>query len=136
MKLFDNPDGANFQAQAVLACIRQHSGIEHTWNKDELKYDIEPEVERWFNCREQGYVIYARTRSKQLNIAFFEHRNSDSICAVKWEGYTINPPTINDIPESHPFCNSKYNVDYSVCYGKFIEMAEWIIKQLNQLKAE
>ena len=53
-------------------------------------------VARWENCREQGYVISLRlpTYSKQLNIAFFEHRNTDSICAIVWEQRTLNSPTI------------------------------------------
>ena len=127
-KLFINPDGANPQAQAVLAYLRHRDGIEPSWNGN--KYEAEPQVDRWHNCREQGYVISLRGQKTQLNIAFFEHRNSDAICAVKWEGFTLNPPTIDDIPSTHPFSQSKWDTDFDVAGEHPAEMAEWIYSQM------
>ncbi len=129
--LFINPDGANYQAQAVLAYLRGHDGIEQSW--DGHRYAAEPQVDRWHNCREQGYVVSLRSfgYGDQINIAFFEHRNSDRICAVKWRGTTPNPPSINDIPKSHSFFADKYAVDHSVAHGEAAEMAAWIFDQLS-----
>jgi len=113
-------DGANYQAQAVLAFLRKG------------RYNREPYVDRWINGRETGYVCSLRSEdfSRQLNIAFFEHRNSDQICAVKWEQCTLNPPTI-DTAEFNGVYSSKWDVSNTVSYGNVVEMAEWIIAELN-----
>lgn len=85
MKLFQNPDGSNHQARAVLAYLSAHDAIEASWSDERKCYDACPEVNRWHNCREQGYVVTMRSKdySRQVNIAFFEHRNSDGICAIE-----------------------------------------------------
>jgi len=123
-------DGANFQAQCVLICMRG-SEIEESYNKEFNHYDAEINVSRWENCREQGYVAMLRFRGKQLNIAWFEHRNSDSICAVMWEQPTLNAPTINNAKFGKIY-KDKYDVSHSVGYGKFVEMSEWIMKQFTE----
>ncbi len=104
-------DGADNPPRAVL----------HVFNAINSDFP-EIEVGRWENCREQGYVISA----KGLNIAFFEHRNSDEIHAVKFNGYFINTPSIHDISENHAYCNSKHATDFHVGAREFLEMAEWI----------
>lgn len=126
-------DGANYQAQAVLAFLRGTGNIEESWNAEFKYYDAKPEVARWHNCREQGYVVSLRgpRYSNQINIAWFEHRNSDSICAVEWNATYTNPPTINDIPEDAPFYKSKWDVSHSVSVGKASEMADWINERLH-----
>ncbi len=120
MKLNDYmDDGANYQAQGVLAFIRDH--------------ESQTKVARWENCREQGYVLtlVAPDYKEQLNIAFFEHRNSDSICAVKWKQTpTINAPTI-DTAKFNGVYTDKYDVSHSVGYGEITEMSHWIRKQLD-----
>lgn len=129
--LFQNPDGANAQARAVLAYL---SNKEPFYGMDELQKVIcGPEVDRWHNCREQGYVVRIRSfdSKRQLNIAFFEHRNSDDICAVEFEALTLNPATIADIPEDCPYMKSKYNVSKSVEYGRVTEMADWIFERIK-----
>jgi hypothetical protein len=131
MKLFDNHDGANGQAKAVLA-ILQSSNIEDSYNSERCQYMAQPEFERWHNGREQGYVIWFRPNySRQLNIAFFEHRNSDSICAVKWEQTTMNPPTIDTMEANGTVYKDKWDVSKTVSPYHFSEMAEWIMEQLE-----
>lgn len=136
-KLFQNPDGSNHQARAVLAYLQSHDGIESSWNNEIKQYLAEPEVNRWHNCREQGYVISMRGgdfQCKQINIVFYEHRNSDSICALMFEGSYVNPPTIDNLPED--VYKDKYDYTHSVEYGKPAEMAEWIIMQLTNFYQE
>lgn len=130
--LFINPDNTNWQAQAVLACIRQYDGLETSYVTG-TGYEAQPEVNPWFNGRERGYVISLRSPDfrEQINIAFYEHRNSDSVCAIKFEGTNINPPTINDIPKTHPFYESQWNYDFSVAVGEHMKMAFWIVDNLN-----
>lgn len=131
--LFQNPDGANYQARAVLAYLTKFGGIQESWSHGYKRYMAEPQVDRWHNCREQGYVVTLRSETclRQINIAFFEHRNSDDICAVEWEGHHLNPPTINDIPESHPYKDSKYAVTHCVSVGEAEAMADWIFRRLT-----
>ena len=129
-------DGANPQAQATLAFLR-HFNIEQSWDSDRKHYRAEIKVARWENCREQGYVLSLKHtdanpvgEAKQLNIAFFEHRNSDSICAIKWEQWTWNSPTI-DTAEFGDVYKTKFDVSHSVGYGQAVEMAEWVKEQFT-----
>lgn len=124
-------DGANHQARAVL-CFLQGFNIEESWDKEYEVYKAEPKVSRWQNGREQGYIITMRTEnySRQINIAFFEHRNSDSICAVKWLQSTMDAPTIQSA-EFGEIYKDKYDVSFSVDYGKIEEMAKWIQDELS-----
>jgi len=125
-------DGANAQARAVLAYMSRGDGIEESWNGKE--YAAKVIVARWSNCREQGYVCSMRApahSANQLNIAFFEHRNSDNICAVKWEQSTINPPDI-DTAEFGSIYKDKWDVSHTVKHGEALKMADWIMKQFTQ----
>jgi len=125
-------DGANKQAQAVLAMLQYNidDGIESSWNSEFKRYDASIKIARWKNCREQGYVVSLASKNyaRQINIAFFEHRNSDGICAVKWEGRILNSPTINDIPQE--VYADKWDVSHSVDVGHIDEMATWIAGEL------
>lgn len=134
-----NNDGANYQAKAVLAFIQGSDCIiEESWSKERSAYLAEPRVARWENCREQGYVISLRTADykKQLNIAFFEHRNSDSICAIKWEQATINSPTIETADFGGTVYKDKYDTSHDEGYGKAKEMAEWIVNEFQKFWTE
>jgi hypothetical protein len=128
--LFQNPDGADTQARATLAYLEGREGLEASWDNQRLRYAAEPKILRWENCREQGYVIVLRANLRQLNIAFFEHRNSDDICAIEWEQITINAPTI-DSAEFGGMYKNKFDVSQSFRYGEAIKMAEWIYGRLN-----
>jgi hypothetical protein len=125
-------DGANYQSRAVLAFLQRFSGIEESWDDERRRYLAEPKVARWENCREQGYIIrlLSGNYKRQLNIAFFEHRNSDSICAVKWEQKSINSLTI-DNAEFGDIYEDKYDISFNVDYGEILEMVEWIEEQLK-----
>lgn len=130
-------DGANFQAKGVLAFVQRFSNIEESWNKEHMEYDAEVKVGRWENCREQGYVISLKSKNcdKQLNIAFFEHRNSDAISAIKWEQNTINSPTI-DTAVFGTVYKDKYDTSFDVGYGEVKKMADWIAKELKEFWVE
>jgi len=132
-----NNDGANYQAQAVLAMLKGHGNIESSWNDQHKTYFADILVSRWQNCREQGYVLCLKGSgyTRQLNVAFFEHRNSDSICAIKWEQSTINAPTI-DSAEFGDVYKDKWDVSKSVGYGKVNEMADWIFNELTKFWEE
>jgi len=125
-------DGANYQARATLMFLQRDANIEESWSDEWKRYEAEIQIARWENCREQGYVVSLRNkRREQLNIAFFEHRNSDSICAVKWQQESMNTLTINNA-EFGDVYKDKYDTSHSVDCGKAYEMAEWIIEQFKE----
>lgn len=130
-------DGACPAARAVLALLQGRLSEDLMNPKGFYPMVV---VGRWENCREQGYVVSIRSRFpkegepfevRQLNVAFFEHRNSDSICAVKWEQETLNSPTIESM-EAENVYEDKYDVSHSVDYDKHYEMADWIATQLEE----
>lgn len=123
-------DGANRQAQAALAFLQYllGDGIEESYNNQFNRYDADVRIGRWENCREQGYVLMLRTNDykKQLNIAFFEHRVADCLCAHKWEQSTMNSPTI----DSADFGANGYVSDCDVKHGEVVKMAEYLRDEL------
>ena len=118
------------QAKAVRAYLEMYDGVEPSWNKDQLAY--EPvHIAEWHNGRERGFVVmFINPKREQLNVAFFEHRNSDSICAVAWEQSTMNPPTIDSADFGGKVYKSKWDVSYEVGLGEAMKMADWIMQQL------
>lgn len=127
-------DGANRQVQAVLAMFQYFlgDGIEDSWDDWYRRYKAEIEVARWENCREQGYTLMMRApwlSSNRLNIAFYEHRNHDGICAIKWEQNTLNSPTIDNLPDG--VFESKWDSSYEVKYGEVTKMAKWLFDEFE-----
>lgn len=125
-------DGANRNAQAVLALLQYclGDGIESSYKDG--RYQAEIEIARWSNGREQGYIAYLRNDAgSTLNIAWYEHRNSDDICSLAWEQTPHpNPITINTIrPDVFV---SKDDYTHSVSYDQAYEMARWIYGQFVQ----
>lgn len=129
-------DGANRQAQAVLAFVQYliGDGIEESWSDEWKRYEADIEVARWENCREQGYILSLRAPQygrDQLNIAFFEHRNSDNICAIKWHQWGLNTLTIDTADFGDECYSDKYDTSFDVGYGEAFKMAEWIVDQFT-----
>ena len=117
-------DGACVQARCVLAYI-QSRGVEL---KNKTYQDVN--IGRWCNCREQGYVIsLTNINREQLNIVWFEHRNTDSICIIRWEQSTFNLPNIDTIPEQE--YRDKWDTDFSFGYGEYSECSDKIIELLE-----
>jgi len=134
ISLFDyGKDGAGSQARAVLAYIQSYEGIENSFDSDKNQFVARPTIARWENCREQGYVISMNSHdyTRQINIAFFEHRNNDNIVSVKWEQVTLNSPNINTAEFGNIY-KTKYDVSCTKPYGKASEMADWIIHKLEK----
>lgn len=131
-------DGANWQAQGVLAYLRYHLDTKSivsklTDTKDWKKYDFPiVEVGRFENCREQGYVLMVTFKGKRRNYAFFEHRNSDELVVFISNKLTINTPSIEDIYGDR----GKY--DHDMCFerGQIVECAEDIMMNVESFLAE
>ena len=127
-------DGANHQARAVLMFVQAYLNIEGSWDKKLNEYAANVEVSRWYNGREQGYILSIRSKdyNRQLNIAFFEHRNSDNICAVRWEQLSMNPISSYEQAEFGDAYQDKYDVSKSVGYGEIAEMSTYIQDEFNE----
>lgn len=119
-------------AKAVRAYIECRGGIEASW--DGNQYTARPYVAEWHNGRENGYVFYmwGKGIKRQINIAVFEHRNSDNICCVAWisDGIMLNPPTLADIPEGT--YKDKYDVTKSLPYTGAHEMADYVCARFEE----
>jgi hypothetical protein len=128
----NNADGANYQAQAVLAYVRYllGDGIESSWNDETKRYQADPRVTRFDNCREQGYAIFMRdiNHDKQINIAFYEHRSSDGIEAIVSFAKTFNAPLLSDF---HGEGVEKGETKY-LNYGSAYDLAKWVVEQLTE----
>lgn len=127
-----NNFGINAQAMAVLAFLERYDGLECSWDRESGRYNANVQVAPWYNGRERGIVVYlhAMNSPAQINIAIFEHRNSDKICAALWEdsNCTLNPPTLNDMPEE---VYNDGNWTESWGYGEVADVAGWVYDQLD-----
>lgn len=122
-------DGANWQAQCVLAYLRDlgSSRVKHlTWDKE--KHIGELRVGRCENCREQGYIFTFIYKFKQLvHFWVYEHRNSDELCVVEFNGTYINTPTIDNIP-----MKDKYDTTKEFSCGDVVSCGEWIVDRIYE----
>lgn len=124
-------DGANWQAQSILAYIRSISffATDLAWNKEKHCSDAEIQVGRLENCREQGYVFTIMYNYKQIaHFWVYEHRNFDSICVVEFEGTFINTPHIDQVP-----MKDKHDYTKSFDYGKIVDCGDWIVNRMKEL---
>lgn len=114
-------DGANWQAQCVLAYIRVHCKNE----VDEIK------VGRYENCREQGYIFTIQHNNKQRNYAVYEHRNSDQICIVRFDTeLTIDTPRKEKVWDAMQ--DNKWNFTKAFGVGDIVQCGEYIINDMEQ----
>jgi len=123
-------DGANWQAQAVLAYIRSL-----TFRVREATHNLitEPEIEvgRYENCREQGYVFRLRIGGEILmNYAVYEHRNSDELIVLKSDRNTMNTPSVDEMWNGR---KSKYDYDKDFGCGQIIDCGEYILDDMENL---
>lgn len=88
----------------------------------------------YFNCRERGFVVsFQLVAQKAIHFAWFEHRNSDQLCCVKWEGPISGKHgdffTVHDIPaKAYP---DKWALSKSVKWGAFGEAAGWMQEEIS-----
>ena len=107
-------------------------------------YKINLETKPWYNGRERGFVVsMSRKFGRNIHIAVFEHRNSDDICALKWETekpYWNHPLEDPNIFEKAYSGKTKWDVAFTVKSGEIGKMADWVYKELKnfyaRLKAE
>lgn len=118
-------DGANWQAQCVLAYLRGHL----------CNFKHELEVTRYDNLREQGYIFYMRIFGKgkyhQMNVAVYEHRNSDALCIVSNEKHTSHAPLAQDIWET---MKDKWDTTADFGCGEISDCGDTIIELFQEFE--
>ena len=120
-------DGANWQAQAVLAYLRSMYSwvVNKTYNKEGNYNEAEFMVGRYENCREQGYVFSLRYKNEQRNYAIYEHRNSDNLIVVIFDLLSINTPCGEDVWGN---MEDKYDYPKAFSCGQIVECGDYIIE--------
>jgi hypothetical protein len=109
---------------------------------------LETRTQPYMNGRERGFLLSVLTNVSSVltnvsgddhpsdwgytHFAFFEHRNSDALCCVRWEGKSIfGCATADDIPESaYP---DKWAVTKSWSWLDIGSAVSWITDQLNAI---
>ena len=141
-------DGANWQAQAVLAYIRCNTStaVGETFRAETMDYAVKINVGRYENCREQGYVFSIdfigeekgtkERKHYQRNYAVYEHRNSDSIIVLISNATTINTPNIDAMWADKGENPSKYDYDKSFDNGNIIDCAKYILSDMKDFIKE
>lgn len=129
-------DGANVQAQIVALLLREMREwiLEPTYDREFVdKYWGRIQIGRLENCREQGYVFSLKYDfydfSEQRNYGVYEHRNTDSICVLVNDLWTINTPTMEQIWEGK---KGKYDYDKDFNYGEWEKCARWIAEDMRK----
>ena len=132
-------DGADWQAQMVLAYVRAHANqaVEKSYDANIGEYRINIRVGRYENCREQGYVFSIDTISNgkyvQKNYAVYEHRNSDALCVLISTKKTFgNTPSVDDMLADKPENASKYDVDEMFSCGDALACSKFIIDDIYE----
>ena len=123
-------DGANWQAQAVLAYMRGHifrleDLVKYT-HKDKHLY-LGTRVGRYENCREQGYVFSIQVGNEEIHYAVYEHRNSDQLIVLIANGLNLNTPSVDFMWKDRGEKATKYDYNKSFRCGEITECGEWII---------
>ena len=127
-------DGANWQAQCVAIYLRQYrlEVIGKTYNKERREYEANIKIGRCENCREQGYIFtleyYTINHYKQIvHFWVYEHRNSDCISVVQFDGNFTNTPTIDKVP-----MKDKYDTTKDFGWSEIIKCGDWIIDRMKE----
>lgn len=121
-------DGANWQAQAVLACLRGYAI--HCLHKDG---DNEPSITvgRYENCREQGYVFTFKidTILPVISYCVYEHRNSDCLCVQIFYCQGVDTPNASTVFYGK---RDKWDIDKEFKEGEVFECATFIFEDINR----
>lgn len=118
-------DGANWQAQCVLAYLRNyHENIlDPSWDEKKEMYMATLSVGRFEDCQEQGYMFSLRYGRKQINYAVYGERHTDEIRVMAFELYTIDTPTLKEL---YSFFESHKTRQADFRNGHIVECGDWI----------
>lgn len=119
-------DGANWQAQAVLACLRHEVKANLRDNGEDSPIVT---VGRYENCREQGYVFTLTLNGciPMMSYCVYEHRNSDTLCLQMFYSCCGDTPSVDTVFKGK---RNKWDIDERFEYGKTTECGEFISEDM------
>ena len=116
-------DGADWQARSVCAYLGQVC----------TPSEVDLNVYRYVNGREQGYIFTARKKKDgetfQRNYAVYEHRNSDDLCVVVNDTMSFGAPASSVIYDG---MKDKWDVTRSFNCGQIVECGNYIINDIEK----
>jgi hypothetical protein len=135
-------DGADWQAKAVLAYLQ--GNIFRLTGDKYYGRNINVEVGRYENCREQGYVFTLHFVGEadgkrtffQRNYAVYQHRNSDSIIVLISNVHTINTPGIDEMWKDKGENPRSCDYDISFSWDEISKCGEWILDDMDDFLAK
>ena len=138
MAIIDTTMNMNAQAYALMHFLSTQEP--HTARYHDGKYQIEIRCKPYMNARERGFVLEIRQGigfdliHDPVCLAFFEHRNSDALCCIRW---TPTFPrwsySAEDIPESvYP---DKWSVTKSWDYMDLTGAYEYVLDVIQEVSA-
>lgn len=131
-KIVDTTFGLNNQALAVLYFLDRYKA---DFIPEDEEYKISLQTCPWYNGREKGFCISMGhyIKNNWLHIAVFEYRNTDNLCALKWE--TTSPywnlATIEEAGKV-AYADDSSNPTISFGYGEIGKCAKWIYDALKE----
>lgn len=140
MKIADKNFGINEQGLCVLQYLSNISPdfAERSNGLSLVEFYTYP----WYNGRERGIVISMSSNflsGKVLNIAIYEHRNSDELCCLKWETDTIywNHPLedVNIFDKAYKG-KGKFDTDATFPYMSIKECGDWVYTTFKEFYLE
>ena len=130
-------DGANWQAQAVLAYMQGNIFSLEKFVKYDNKVVYKAKVGRYENCREQGYVFSIQVGyGNERHYAVYEHRSSDTRCVLSSDGLCMNTPNVEFMWKDRGENASKYDYNKGFDCGDIIKCGEWIIANMKEWEEE
>lgn len=133
--MIDTKMNMNAQAYALMHFL---STVEpHTARYHDGEYQIDIRCVPYMNCRERGFVLEMRRNLAEpiTCLAFFEHRNSDALCCIRWQPkWSKDCYEASDIPESiYP---DKYAVTCSWNYMDLNSAADYVLDVIGELSPD
>ena len=128
-------DGADWQAQSVLCCLRsiKESIVGKTWSESTHHYEAMIYVGRYENCREQGYVFTISYKGQYKHYAVYEHRNCDKLIVLINEGFSMNTPSVDFMWDGHDGNGKlqKWSYDKDFDFGEIIQCGDFIAEDMK-----
>ena len=132
--MIDTTMNMNAQAYALMHFLSTQEP--HTARYQDGKYQIEIRCKPYMNGRERGFVLEIRQGigHDPVCLAFFEHRNSDALCCIKWvPSWPRECYRAGDIP--HDVYPDKWSVTRSWDYMDLVGASKYVLDVIQEVSA-
>ncbi len=132
--MIDTTMNMNAQAYALMHFLSTQEP--HTARFNDGKYQIEIRCKPYMNGRERGFVLEIRQGigCDPVCLAFFEHRNSDLLCCIKWvPSWPVECYRADDIP--HDVYPDKWSVTKSWDYMDLTGASKYVLDVIAEVSA-